>query len=69
MNLVKQHKSFLALLLLLILLNALAIMITPILLNQWINQDINIGIKQIGSIGIVLVLSCQSYNRFYPISH
>lgn len=57
MNLVKQHKSFLILLLSLILLNSTAIMMTPMLLNQWINQDINIGIRQVGSIAILLVFS------------
>lgn len=57
MNLIKQHKSFLLLLLVLILLNAAAVMTSPILLNQWINQDINIGIRQIGCIGMLLVFS------------
>lgn len=57
MKLLKKHKVFLTLLLILILLNAAAIMITPILLNQWIGKGTNIGIKHITSIAILLVIS------------
>lgn len=57
MKLLKNHKIFLIFLLILILLNAVAIMITPILLNQWIGNDTNIGMKHIGSIAILLFFS------------
>ena len=57
MKLLKKHKGFLILLLLLILLNATAIMITPILLNHWIGNDTIIGIKHMGSIAIILLTS------------
>lgn len=57
MKLLKKHRTFLALLLILILLNAAAIMISPILLNQWIGNNTNIGIKHIGGIAILLIFS------------
>lgn len=57
MKLLIKHKGFLIILLILILLNAAAIMITPILLNQWIGNDTNIGVKHISSIAILLILS------------
>lgn len=57
MKLLKKHRGFLILLLILILLNAAAIMITPILLNQWINNNISIEIKHIVSIAILLIFS------------
>lgn len=57
MNLLKKHTKFVSLLLILILLNAATIMITPILLNQWIGNNTQIGIKHISSIAILLLLS------------
>lgn len=57
MKLLKKHSGFLILLLLLILLNATAVMVTPILLNQWIGNDTIIGIKHMGSIAIILLIS------------
>lgn len=57
MKLLKKHSGFLFLLLTLILLNAAAIMITPILLNEWIGNNTIIGIKHITSIAILLILS------------
>ncbi len=57
MKLLKKHSGFLILLLILILLNAAAIMITPILLNKWIGNNTVIGIKHISSIAILLLLS------------
>ena len=57
MILLKKHSKFLILILFLILLNAAAIMITPILLNQWISNNTIIGIKHMASIAIILILS------------
>ncbi len=57
MILLKKYSRFLMLLLILILLNAAAVMITPILLNQWIGNNTIIGIKHISSISILLLLS------------
>lgn len=57
MKLLKKHSSFLLILLILILLNAATIMITPILLNQWIENNTLLGIKHIGSITILLLFS------------
>lgn len=57
MKLLKKHSGFLTLLLILIVLNAAAVMITPILLNQWIGNNTIIGIKHIASIAIILLIS------------
>lgn len=57
MKLLKKHSGFLILLLILILLNAAAVMISPILLNQWIGNNTTIGIKHISSIAIILLIS------------
>lgn len=57
MKLLKKHSRFLILLLVLILLNAAAVMITPILLNGWIGNNTIIGIKHIASIAIILMIS------------
>ena len=57
MKLLKKHSGFLILLLALILLNAAAVMITPILLNQWIGNNTTIGIKHIASIAVILLFS------------
>lgn len=57
MKLLKQHKSFLMLLFILIVLNSTAVMITPVLLNKWMVDNSNIEIKQLGSIVVLLVLS------------
>ena len=57
MKLLRKHKGFLIILLVLILLNAAAIMISPILLNQWIGNEINIEIKHIIIIAVLLICS------------
>lgn len=57
MKLLRKHSSFLLILLTLILLNAATIMITPILLNQWIGNNIILGIKHIVGIAILLLFS------------
>ncbi len=57
MKLLKDHKGFLLILLVLILMNAVTIMVTPILLNKWIEKDTILGIKHIVCIIVLLLLS------------
>ncbi len=57
MKLLKQHIPFVILLFFLILFNAVAIMMTPILLNRWIANDSNIGINHIIIIAVFLLCS------------
>lgn len=57
MKIIRKHSGFLILLLALILLNAAAVMVTPILLNGWIVNNTIIGIKHIASIAVILLVS------------
>ena len=57
MKLLKRYKGFLLLLLILILMNAATIMVTPILLNRWIEHNTILGINHIVGITVLLLFS------------